>query len=270
MSQSLKLVSWNVFVLNPRIADACAFIRDMDFDVLCLQEVPDALLEQLRSLPYHLVSSIDTIWVTDAHHPDRGESTMHHVILSKHPIVAHTAYAASELPTRMPWQTHFYYFLRYHLRMWRGGAMRARTFISANINVSDTTIRVFSAHLPLYTPQIRMSEFRSLCLHLSENIPNIVCGDFNVLDNWLMRPLNWLQGGSFASAMPWTHERADMQEQFKMSGFINPLHAKNTHKFAGCQLDHILVPIDTPTSNAQVIPELYGSDHYPVTVTIEV
>lgn len=263
-------MSWNVYALNKQVPDAFTFIQSLDFDILCLQEVPDSLLEMLRTLPFHLATSIDNTWVTDALHPEQGESTMHLVILSKHSIEKTAIYPYPPLPTKKPLQMQAFHIARYAIGMWRGGAIRGRTTLAAWIQIGEKTIQVFSAHLSLYTPQTRAAEFEVIAQHLdSDSIP-IVCGDFNTLDYWMMRPLNWLQGGRLADAMPWARERENVEAQFKKANLMNPLSGKSTHPVAKSQLDHILLPPNTPITDSRVLFELHGSDHYPVKVSIQV
>ncbi len=85
-----------------------------------------------------------------------------------------------------------------------------------------------------------------------------------------MRPLNWLQGGRLEDAMPWARERENVETQFKKANLTNPLLGKSTHPVAQSQLDHILVPPNTPIIDTQVFLELHGSDHYPVKVSIQI
>ncbi len=264
----LRIASWNVYVFNEKIDEAVAFIEKLDADVLCMQEVSETLLKRLESLPYHMLSAIDRTWQLDAWRPSRGEATMYVVILSKHPILSHEKYLHPPLPSTTPWQTHLYYFARYIVGMWRGGPGRDSEFLKAEIQLGEDTVEVWSAHLSLFTPAIRSREFATLASHLNPDKKTIVCGDFNILDSWRVKLINWLQGGRIWDALPWSNERTHIQESFSSADLTNPLAGTVTHPIAHSQLDHILVSNDLATRDAHVIRELHGSDHYPVELTI--
>lgn len=80
----MKIYSWNIFFKNGKLGRAFEFIKTLDFDVLCLQEVPEEFLARLRELPYHVVSQTEV----DRFLPGGKERTLL-VILSKHDIVRH-------------------------------------------------------------------------------------------------------------------------------------------------------------------------------------
>src|SRR3989344_1419848 len=55
----MKVYSWNIFFRNTDFDRAFRFIEQLDFDVLCLQEVPESFLERLSKLNVHVASAPD-------------------------------------------------------------------------------------------------------------------------------------------------------------------------------------------------------------------
>ena len=54
MAARMKIYSWNMLFTNRKTDRALEFIRDLEYDVLCLQEVTAETLEKLKQLPVSL------------------------------------------------------------------------------------------------------------------------------------------------------------------------------------------------------------------------
>jgi endonuclease/exonuclease/phosphatase family metal-dependent hydrolase len=265
----LKVLSWNVLIFNKRLEEALVFLRDSKADIICLQEVPDALLEKLRLLPYSLVTGIDAMFVSDAQKPQHGETKMSLVILSKFPIEASREYLyEGNGPGEHP-QRKIYHAILHALGAWKGGATRDRGALSADMRMGGELYRIFCVHLSLSTPAIRQSEFVLVKKNLLPNGRNLIVGDFNILDSFLLKPLNWVQGASIRSALPWSNERGKFQTLFSTLGFLNPHRGKVTCPISQSQLDHILLPKVDTSVRSEVIKKKYGSDHNPISVEIQ-
>ena len=255
----MKVYSWNIFFRNTDFDRAFEFIANLDFDVLCLQEVPESFLERLSKLDVHIASAPDV----DRLFPNGTERNFL-VILSRHRIVAKSAFAFTAL--KMPLRTIL--FVRAMRRAhWSRVANRHGFFADIAIEGYTKPVRVFCLHLILAHPAARRQEFDMAMKEIGPGMPTIVCGDFNILDTPLVAPFNWLLGGRVSDALRWRRERREIESRFAASGFVNPLRGRHTHVF-GAQLDHILVSPEFSVISAKVERRWIGSDHYPVSVEL--
>ena len=256
----MKVYSWNIFFRNTDFDRAFRFIEQLDFDVLCLQEVPESFLERLSKLNVHVASAPDV----DRLFPHGTEHNFL-VILSRHKIVSKSAFAFTTLT--MPLRTRL--FVR-AMRRAHWSRVENRHGFFADIAVEGYTkpVRVFCLHLILAHPAARQQEFDVAMREIDPSSPTIVCGDFNILDTPLVSPFNWLLGGRVSDALRWRRERREIESRFAASGFRNPLRGRYTHIF-GAQLDHILVSREFSVVGAHVERRWIGSDHYPVFVELE-
>lgn len=257
----MKIYSWNIFFRNGKLERALEFIRELDFDVLCLQEVPEEFLERLRKLPVHIAFAPDV----DRIYSDRVERN-YLVILSRHRIASHSKFSL-EMPYQ-PLRTRlFVQAMRpiHWSRIWN------RHGFFADIHVAGflKPVRVFCLHLILGSPAARRKDFETAMREFDPSIPTIVCGDFNILDTPYVAPFNWLLGGSVSDALRYQRERAEFERGIAALGLVNPLNGQRTHLISR-QLDHILISRDIPLHTAHVMPERNGSDHYPIHVEISV
>lgn len=266
-SREVTIASWNMWCFNEHLDEAFSFIQNLECDVLCLQEVPEAFLARLRTLPFHLAESVDSAWYEQEGKTWRETRRYYLVILSKHPISAHRSYAVMERPPRAV-RTSIFQFVMHYLGHWSRGVARDRTILSADLAFGTQTMRLFSLHLDLVTPALRQKQFEQVRKHLYPTYANIICGDFNILDSWRMKPLNWFLGGPLAQALPWYDERGRIEKSFADAGLKNTLRGLITHRVAHSQLDHILVPASAQVIDRRVIRETHGSDHCPVTATV--
>lgn len=257
----MKIYSWNIFFRNGKLARAFEFIRDLDFDVLCLQEVPEEFLTRLRELPLYLVFAPDV----DRIFP-HGTERNFLVILSRHPIVSHSAFALG-LPHR-PLRTRLFVRAMRPLH-WSRVANRHGFFADIQIPGSSTLTRVFCLHLVLAHPEARRREFEIAMREYDPDIPTIICGDFNILDTPYVAPFNWLLGGRVSDAFRYRRERREFERRIETLGLANPLKGQRTHLLSR-QLDHILISQKFSIHASGVAEERMGSDHYPIHVELNV
>ena len=253
----MKIYSWNILYRTKKPEQAFEYIKNLDFDVLCLQEVPEHFLTRLKTLPHALVSETDAVFLS-------GKKTQatYNVILSRHPI---RASGGIVLPHRaLPLRA---FLLLKAKTGWSG--FQNHTVAYADIDIGKEIMRVFCAHLTLFSsPSHRRRELGAIKDFLPHTLPAIVAGDFNIIEWSLMKPLNWVLGSSLSEAMPWRSERVHAEAHFEKLRLKNPLRGTVTHGFSGSQLDHILVPEDAKVLKAEVIKNTYGSDHHPVFVEV--
>ncbi len=255
----MKIYSWNIFFRNGKLKRALEFIENLDFDVLCLQEVPEEFLYQLQKLPVHIAFAPDV----DRIYPERIERN-YLVILSRSNIVSHSAFAL-ELP-HMPLRTRFFVHAM-HVLHWTRTANRHGFYADIAMEESHQPLRVFCLHLTLAHPQARRREFETAMREYDSSIPTLVCGDFNILDTPFVAPFNWLLGGRLSDAIRYQRERHEFEQRIAELDLVNPLKGKRTHVISR-QLDHILISKHLSVESACVVGERHGSDHYPINVKI--
>ena len=93
----MKIYSWNVYYHSKTPEKQFEYIKNLDLDILCLQEVPEGLLERFKTLPYHIASGIDI-----AYFSKKKEGNIYTVILSRYPIHAsgEIVFPSVTLPSR--------------------------------------------------------------------------------------------------------------------------------------------------------------------------
>ena len=244
---------------NRELDRAFEFIARSDFDIFCLQEVPETFLARLRALPYHLAEAVDV---------DRlfaKTNRNHLVILSRHPIAASASLPWPDYWPLLPLRTKL--FVRC-MRPLYWSMIRNRNGLYADIQAPGSSLRVFNLHTALTRPDLRIREFERIMTERDPSRPTIVCGDFNTIESPKMSILNWFVGGGAADALFYRRERNALEKRFAEHALSNPLRGKVTHNFSGSQLDHILVPHSFSVKNAGVLPDSVGSDHHPIRVEI--
>ena len=244
---------------NRELDRAFTFIRGADFDIFCLQEVPEKFLARLKTLPYHLAETTDV---------ERLSSPIGHlylVTLSRHPILNRGIIHFPEYWPILPLRTRIFIHL---MRPLHWSKIKNRTNLYVDVVAPSGIVRVFNIHTALTRPDLRLKEFESAMAGRNPALPSIVCGDFNTIESPCMAILNWFLGGSFADVFRYGRERTRIEKHFAEYELANPLRGSVTHSFAGSQLDHILVSHSFSIKSASVLPDRIGSDHHPIFVDV--
>jgi len=256
----MKIYSWNILYRNRELDRAFAFISKSDFDIFCLQEVPEEFLPRLQTLPYAIAYRLDTerIFPTSV-------ERLYVVTLSKYQITGQGELPFPEYRDLLPLRTRVFIALMpnkffSHIRD-RGG-------LYIDCVVDGKTVRIFNLHLILANPRWRMKEFERAMLEHDPSRRTIVCGDFNILEKPHITPLNWLLGGKLSDTLLYSRERTHIEKRFVEHQLVNPLYGGVTHPLSQSQLDHILVSNSFFIQKAEIIPDRMGSDHHPIRVEI--
>jgi len=255
----MTIYSWNMLFRNRELDRAFEFISKSDFDIFCLQEVPDEFLKRLRTLPFHIADAVDVERLFAKTHRN------HLVILSRHPVIASGSLPWPDYWPLLPLRTKVFVHL---MRPLHWSKIRNRNGLYADIAASKGSLRVFNLHTALTRPHLRVREFEIAMAERDPSRPTVVCGDFNTVESPLIAILNWFLGGSIADAFLYRRERTRIEKHFVEHALLNPLRGETTHAFAGSQLDHILVSHSFSIKKAEVLPDRVGSDHHPICVEI--
>lgn len=259
----MTIYSWNIWFRNKDVERVYEFIRARDADVLCLQEVPEALLNRLQQLPYHLCYGPESDRLVDG-----TLLTTYMVTLSKYPIKRHALVPLPYWEPTIPFRTRLFVACMVRLGLWSWGKGN-RHGLSADIETSSGLVRVLNFHFVLMSPAARAEEMRLAMAHIDSSLPSILCGDFNIIDSPRMSPLNWILGGTISDALFWRRERKNSQSYISEYGLVNPHKGTSTHPVSGSQLDHILVSNHFHIERAEVLKHRVGSDHHPIFVQIK-
>lgn len=252
----MNLYSWNMHHRNRDLDRALSFIQKLDFDVLCLQEVPEQFLERLKTLPCRIAYGVDVDRLSG-----KTFERNYCVILSRHPIVGTREFAFPAFPLAL--RTKLFILLLHPLG-WRRTANRGSA--CADIELPNGRTRVFCLHLTLSYPERILREFDAAMELRDPSLSSVVCGDFNILERPHITILNWLLGGRARDMFAWRSERGAMEKKFARLALQNPLRGRPTQTISRSQLDHILVPKEFRVVRADVLPDRRGSDHHPVFV----
>lgn len=254
---------------NKELDRAFEFIQNSDFDIFCLQEVPEHFLKRLQTLPLSVNSRADwtTAYRTDVDRLFASGTVRNYVVtLSKHPIVSQGEVQFPEYWHLLPLHARIFVTLMWPFYF---SKISNRGCLYIDIQVGDRSVRVFNLHLILAHPTWRLKEFESAMAERDPSRPTIVCGDFNILESFKVTILNWLLGGKVSDALLHKRERMNIEQRFVEHELHNALRGEVTHPFSRSQLDHILVSHSFTIKNAYVLPDSVGSDHHPIKVEVE-
>lgn len=258
----MTIYSWNILYRNRQLDRVFEFVAHAEFDIFCLQEVPDSFLARLKTLPYSIAYRIDVERLFT------GRPVLNYVvILSKHPIEAQGEIPFPDYWPLLPFYTRFFVRL---MRPLGFSKIRNRGAVYADVRIPGVlrAIRIFNLHLILANPSWRLKEFEKAMTERDPARPTIVCGDFNTLERPHITPLNWILGGKISEGLLYTRERTLIEERFVEHELSNPLRGQSTHPFSRSQLDHILVSQAFTIKHASVLPDRTGSDHHPIRVEV--
>ena len=248
-----------------KVLDFLCTLHDRNWNIItCLQEVPKWFLLSLEE-----ISECCATHGIEVTHATKECVSDYLVILSRHPIIGHKRIA---LPELAPPKLRARCFTACTGIGDQRGKDTNRGFTYSDLDIDGVLLRVFNAHLPLATPAERMRDLHLIAEHSVPNRKSIICGDFNTLGNPALKALNFALGGPFITATPWYSERAEIERYCAQHRLSDPLAGKITFRKGPLRdgpLDHILVPNDLNVVCARVSKDRRGSDHYPVSVMVE-
>ena len=250
---------------NKELDRAFEFIANSDFDIFCLQEVPEDFLKRLQVLSSSVAYSIAHRSDVERLFPD-GVKNNFVVTLSKYPITNQGEIQFPEYWHLLPLRARIFVHL---MRPFHFSMIRNRGGLYVDVTASGKSLRVMNLHLILAQPAWRLKEFETAMAERDPSRPTIVCGDFNTIEAPHISILNWILGGKVSDAFLHWRERTDINKQFVQYELVNTLAGSITHQLSRSQLDHILVSHSFTIKNAEVLPDRIGSDHHPIRVEVE-
>ena len=264
MAPSMKIYSWNMLYRNAELDRAFAFISESNFDIFCLQEVPEVFLKRLQTLDCEIAFRTDAERISK-----NGDERIYVVILSKFPIAEVGEIAFTDYWLRYPLRSRAFTRLMKPLHFSKVLNRRA-VFADLTLPNSSVAVRVFCIHLSLTNPALRREEFETVMAHRDEARPMIVCGDFNILEAPHITILNWIFGGRMSDVFLFRRERANIERIFAKYTLRNALIGKMTHPLSHSQLDHILVSDSFSIGKSDACADRIGSDHRPVCAEVDI
>ena len=256
----MKIYSWNVLFSNTELDRAFDFISHAPFDIFCLQEVPEALLSRLKTLPVSIAVGKDSDREVNG-----NTERIYLVTLSKYPIRRSDTF---DLPVpHAPLRTRLFGALMRPIMGW--SHIYSRGGMQSEVETPLGMFRVYCIHLLLAHPSVRADGFERATRGVDPSRQTIICGDFNTLESWRIALLNWILGGSVMDTLHVMKERPAMETRFIKLGLQNPLKGNPTHGISASQLDHILVPRGMRVAEKQVISDRIGSDHHPIFIDLQ-
>jgi endonuclease/exonuclease/phosphatase family metal-dependent hydrolase len=261
---SLCVLSWNVSEKKADLGKIEGLFSQVELPcVICLQEVPKTMMEELNELAssygYSMHSGLDK----RRQLKDKSTRDCYLVVLTQCPVQDARPYQISNTAQR-PLITNLAIPLLRLAGKWDDTAIMSGMLV-VDIDVGGTPVRIITAHLSLTDPDTRRQEF-SKVMSSRTNGHYILCGDFNILQGKMGRAVNFLIGGSIKYALNINDERNAFDTLIDASGLRNPLAGYKTHS-AG-QLDHILYS-NGFYANSYKTMEKRGSDHRPIQVCLE-
>lgn len=256
----MKIYSWNMLFRNRELDRAFKFITESDFDIFCLQEVPEDFFKRLQTIPCSIAFRTDV----DRLFPDRTVRNFV-VTLSKHSIEAQGEIVFPDYWRLLPLRARIFVHLmpnRYFSKI------RNRGGLYTDITMGGKSVRVFNLHLVLAQPAWRLKEFEMAMAERDSSRPTIVCGDFNTVEALHISLLNWFLGGRVSDLFLHRRERTNIEKRFVEHELLNALSGSVTHQLSRSQLDHILVSKSFLIKNAVVLLDRVGSDHHPIRVEV--
>ncbi len=258
MAQNMKIYSWNMLFRNRELERAFDFIAKSDFDIFCLQEVPENFLARLKTLPIAVAAVPETDRLFK-----KERSTHYGVILSRYPLRSSETIPLPYHESNLSLRGRMFAQFMFATRLW-AKALGNRHALYADIETPSGIVRILNLHLPLLTPVLRAEELAHALSYVDFSHPSVVCGDFNILEAPHITPLNWLLGGRIGDTVFHRRERARIEERFATHDLRNVLRGTVTHPLSRSQLDHILISRAFRVKNASVLPDRFGSDHHPI------
>lgn len=257
----MKICSWNLLYTNKTSNKVLRFIRETDYNIYCLQEVPTETVKYLGKLGYNIEHCLDSAIFNS----DKTEKDLSHlVILSKPKISKKIVIPHGKKSNTIRGALASYFICGFHMP-----DLIKTGFNSMYIDVEekDRKYRVFNSHFKLMQGyKGKVQDFKDLRRNL-DHIP-IFCGDYNILDTYPVKMLNWANGHNLSEIVLGS-ERKELDAILEANGLVNHFKGQKTYKSFHTQLDHIITPNFIKIGERKNHSDnLHGSDHHPIMIEV--
>ena len=243
----MQVATWNMYRYNKRSLQGVQTLLDAGHDVVCLQEVPEHLLDSITKLTPHHAVCRELVW-------KKGTQKTFLVTLSQHPLT-HTM-----ITPHKRWPSFATKIL---------GLEEGLEFHAVDVRVHNHDWRIFNVHLPLHAPPFgRMIEWIRICSKFSQQSHNVICADFNAYAGPIWSALlSPILGTKFKHLV--AHERKRLKKFLEKKNLQNPFGHWRTQVYFPYQLDFILHHETLTPTKAKRWPSRLHSDHWPLSITLE-
>ncbi len=243
----MKVLSFNIYKRNRRLDEVLQFIREGEFDVVCLQEVPIEVVDRFLALaPYSHVAN-EYYEYTRTGKVDHLQL----VVLSWLPIVKATAAKHKNHDTP--------------LKKYRKFDLE---FQSVMVRYKRKDIRIHNVHFKCVAgPTYRLDSLQEVIDSLPSTRRSIICGDFNTIGRiWTNIFLYKIFRYSKSEIL--LNEYTALQEKIAAHEYHNAFAGLRTFAKMPLQLDYILASKDLLVLERVRYQKRFGSDHYPILALI--
>ena len=243
----MRVASWNMHRYNQKGLQGAEKLVAAGHDVICLQEVPEKILEKVLNLAPHHAQCRELVW-------QKGAQKTFLVTLSQHPMSRHIITPHKRWP---------------NLLTKLAGLEEGLEFLASDIHAYNRNWRIFNVHLPLHAPPFgRMIEWIRIYKKFDKQSHNIVCADFNAFAGSIWSALlSPLVGTKLKHLM--AHERWQLRKFLEKKQLENPFAKWRTQSQLPYQLDFILHGKELQVVMAERWPDRLNSDHWPLSLTLE-
>lgn len=254
----MRIITWNIRKDNKKAQDAILFALSQNPDILCLQEVPQNILEYLRETPgYTVHASYDFI----SKNPEKHGYT---VTLTRLPVSDEREIPYDRNMNQSIMNRYLYEKLIHQVEQ--------HNAILITIQTDKGLLHVVNTRLSCaVNTRSRLIEFQNMIERVPSDIPTIFCGDYNVVDSQLVnRVTGWVRG--FKRPDYKLNERKEFEKLFNKHNLINIFRGRSTSLVNRplLQFDHILIPKTVVVTHKELFKRRYGSDHKMLLVDIVV
>jgi endonuclease/exonuclease/phosphatase family metal-dependent hydrolase len=242
----MKIISWNINALSKKKSKV-PFILRQKADVICLQEVTDALLAELRKSDYHIYLSSEV----------KGRKDAYSIIMSKKEARHHRIIDYRHMHKS---------FWRFFLKILGG----IESFESVGHMADIGKYRVINLHLPSFaSPYVRQEELEAALALKKEN--TIICGDLNTYGIWY---INWFLAFILNIRIKdlFKNEIKEFGKIFRVHRLKNIFKGEKTSTFVNItkhHSDYILVSHDQKERYHKVFRYRHGSDHHMIMAVLK-
>lgn len=245
----MRIITWNLWVSNRHAKKAIDHALSFDPDVICFQELSEPMLTYVKQKKY-----VPT-FTHDAVNYRNSKKTLYICTLTKHKPVRSRVVEYS--------QVHSTSFLS---RVIYEKIIRSKEKHEApivEIAAGNSHVQIANARLSCAVgTRQRLSEFTGILSQLKPNIPAVIAGDFNIVDNQLFNLLTgWIRG--FRLSEYFLNERREFETIVHANGYTNIFRKQSTSitNHPLLQFDHILVPNSAHVTYHHIEKKRFGSDH---------